>query len=187
MWLSPVLHCLTWQQRIKTASSKPCSASEQRKMDCPSMQQPQGRSPLRKRKAFQSKELTAAASFESCSLSSVSRASTDLKFFSPLTSPVNLHSVSDVILLVFLKSLILCCTVTIACVYVTINALTNAVLCLSNLEIREAANSEDQTLHTLAAEILCYNLSETTGLLINQIHTPYSINNEQPRKSSGGR
>jgi len=34
-----------------------------------------------------------------------------------------------------------------------INILTNASHCLSNLKIREAANSEDQTLQILAAEV----------------------------------
>lgn len=97
-----------------------------------------------------------------------------------------ISTVSEAILLVFLKSLILFCTGTIARVSVMINALTNAALCLSNLEIREAANSEDQTLHPLPTEMLGYNISETTGLLIHQIHTPYSINHEQLKKSSGG-
>lgn len=69
-----------------------------------------------------------------------------------------ISTVSEAILLEFLKSLILCCTVTIAHVSV-INALTNAALCLSNLEIREAANSEDQTVHSLAIEMLGYNIN----------------------------
>lgn len=70
-----------------------------------------------------------------------------------------ISTVSEAILLEFLKSLILCCTVTIAHVSVMINALTNAALCLSNLEIREAANSEDQTLRSLAIEMLGYNIN----------------------------
>lgn len=131
---------------------------EQRKTYWPAMQWPQGKPPLRKRKPFWRREMTAAASFESHSLRSVSRASMDLRLFLSLAFPVNLHCVSDVTLPLYFWNYSSFSVAQFSQFshlhsWRAINTLTIAGLCLSNLEIRESVNSEDQTLQILAAEM----------------------------------